>query len=94
MENLLESIIDDKTYKKLNANGVLSQNGIRNMIMQKAYKLLMGRGYSQEKAINILLNFFPYLTYNSIRRTVYKKAVEIEESDLTSLVNYIKFLEV
>ena len=71
--NPLAELIDDETYARLEAAGVLYEKGVRDYTMRAAYQSMRARRVAATEAIEQLREAHPYLQYDTVRKIVYAR---------------------
>ena len=79
MDNPLSSLLSDEKYELLSSLGLLHALGIRDYLIREKYKTLRANKMSSEAAIEVLLDDYPQIQFNSIRRIIYKFPVKRED---------------
>ena len=70
--NPLDGLISDDIYDVLENHNLLSEKGVRDYRIRKAFKTMRGQNVSAYDAIEMLREEFPYLQFDTIRKIVYK----------------------
>ena len=71
-DNPLEGLISDDLYDVLDDHNLLSEKGVRDYKIRKAFKVMRGQEVPAYDAIELLRGEFPYLQFDTIRKIVYK----------------------
>lgn len=70
--NPLEGLISDDIYDVLDNHNLLSEKGVRDYQIRKAFKTMRSQNVSAYDAIEMLREEYPYLQFDTIRKIVYK----------------------
>jgi hypothetical protein len=70
--NPLDGLISDDIYDVLENHNLLSEKGVRDYRIRKAFKTMRSQNVSAYDAIEMLREEFPYLQFDTIRKIVYK----------------------
>lgn len=70
--NPLEGLISDDIYDVLDNHNLLSEKGVRDYQIRKAFKTMRSQNASAYDAIEMLREEYPYLQFDTIRKIVYK----------------------
>lgn len=70
--NPLEGLISDDIYDVLDDHNLLSEKGVRDYQIRKAFKTMRSQNVPAYDAIEMLREEYPYLQFDTIRKIVYK----------------------
>lgn len=70
--NPLEGLISNDLYDVLDDNNLLSEKGVRDYQIRKAFKTMRSQNVPAYDAIEMLREEYPYLQFDTIRKIVYK----------------------
>ena len=70
--NPLEGLISDDIYDVLDNHNLLSEKGVRDYQIRKAFKTMRSQDVPAYDAIELLRKEYPYLQFDTIRKIVYK----------------------
>jgi len=70
--NPLEGLISDDIYNVLDNHNLLSEKGVRDYQIRKAFKTMRSQDVPAYDAIELLRKEYPYLQFDTIRKIVYK----------------------
>ena len=71
--NLIRDLIDDRTYKILLAESLLSETGIRDYRIKKLFGKMREEKIRASSAMDKIQNLYPYLSYDALRKIIYLK---------------------
>ena len=71
-DNPLEGLISDDIYDKLDDHNLLSEKGVRDYQIRRAFKVMRSQNVPAYDAIEMLREEYPYLQFDTIRKIVYK----------------------
>ena len=71
--NPISELIEDEIYESLYKEGLLSEIGIRNYLIQTKFHQLKNQNFSSSEAISQIKQEYPNLEYDTINKIVYKK---------------------
>jgi len=71
-DNPLEGLISDDVYSILDDHNLLSEKGVRDYQIRRAFKIMRGQDVPAYDAIEMLREEYPYLQFDTIRKIVYK----------------------
>lgn len=78
--NPLASIIPDTLFHTLWGMNLLNRKTIRDIEMKRKYVCLRREGYASADAIDLLLQEYPYLQFDTLRKIIYSVRLP-EEGD-------------
>jgi len=70
--NPLDGLISDDIYDVLDDHNLLSEKGVRDYQIRKAFRIMRGQNVPAYDAIEMLRDEYPYLQFDTIRKIVYK----------------------
>ena len=70
--NPLDGLISDDIYDVLDNHNLLSEKGVRDYQIRKAFKTMRSQNVPAYDAIEMLREEYPYLQFDTIRKIVYK----------------------
>ena len=70
--NPLDGLISDDIYDVLDDHNLLSEKGVRDYQVRKAFKTMRSQDVPAYDAIEMLREEHPYLQFDTIRKIVYK----------------------
>lgn len=70
--NPLDGLISDDIYDVLDNHNLLSEKGVRDYRIRKAFKTMRSQNVTAYDAIEMLREEYPYLQFDTIRKIVYK----------------------
>ncbi|MGB0650590.1 MAG: hypothetical protein ACPGQT_06735 [Rhodothermales bacterium] len=70
--NPLDGLISDDIYDVLDDRNLLSEKGVRDYQIRKAFKTMRSQDVPAYDAIEMLREEHPYLQFDTIRKIVYK----------------------
>jgi len=70
--NPLEGLISNDIYDVLDDHNLLSEKGVRDYQIRKAFKTMRSQNVPAYDAIEMLREEYPYLQFDTIRKIVYK----------------------
>ncbi|MGB1049310.1 MAG: hypothetical protein ACPG3U_06450 [Rhodothermales bacterium] len=70
--NPLDGLISDDIYDVLDDHNLLSEKGVRDYQIRKAFKTMRSQDVPAYDAIEMLREEHPYLQFDTIRKIVYK----------------------
>ena len=70
--NPLDGLISDDIYDVLDDHNLLSEKGVRDYQIRKAFKTMRSQDVPAYDAIEMLQEEHPYLQFDTIRKIVYK----------------------
>ena len=71
-DNPLEGLISNDIYDVLDDHNLLSEKGVRDYQIRKAFKTMRSQNVPAYDAIEMLREEYPYLQFDTIRKIVYK----------------------
>ena len=71
MSNPICQIVSDELYSKLVSLNLLNQKVIRDFQIKRRYLELRHRGFRSADAIEAVLDEFPYLQFDTVRKIIY-----------------------
>ncbi|MEM6801055.1 MAG: hypothetical protein AAF696_06595 [Bacteroidota bacterium] len=82
MTNPIHQIISDELYSTLVELNLLNQKVLRDFQIKRAYQKLRDDGMRSSDAIDAILEEYPYLQFDTIRKIIYsvKLPEELEAS--------------
>lgn len=80
MDNPIRQIVSDELYDKLSALNLLNQKVIRDFQIKRRYLELRDAGMRSADSIDMILEEYPYLQFDTVRKIIYsvKLPEEIE----------------
>ena len=72
IDNPLNDLISDEIYDLLNAHGLIDEKSVRDYQIRRKFKLLRSTKISAGDAIDVIREDYPYLQFDTIRKTVYQ----------------------
>jgi hypothetical protein len=70
--NPLDGLISNDIYDVLDDHNLLSEKGVRDYQIRKAFKTMRSQNVPAYDAIEMLREEYPYLQFDTIRKIVYK----------------------
>lgn len=70
-ENPLEGLVTEEVYRQLLEHNLLSEKGVRDFKIRRAFRALRRRDTPASEAIEALRQEYPYLQFDTIRKIVY-----------------------
>lgn len=71
-QNPLEGLISEDLYQTLEDHNLLSEKGVRDYQIRKAFKMMRSQDVPAYDAIEMLREEYPYLQFDTIRKIVYR----------------------
>ncbi|MFK7922799.1 MAG: hypothetical protein AB8H47_12620 [Bacteroidia bacterium] len=71
MSNPIRQIVTDDLYSKLVSLNLLNQKVIRDFLIKRQYLDLRRSGYRSAEAIEMVLDDYPYLQFDTVRKIIY-----------------------
>lgn len=71
MSNPIRQIMTDDLYSKLVSLNLLNQKVIRDFLIKRLYLDLRRSGYRSAEAIEMVLDDYPYLQFDTVRKIIY-----------------------
>ena len=71
-QNPLSDIISDDIFETLMDNGLLDEKSIRDYAIRRKFKLLRENNFSAADAIEKIMQDYPYLQFDTLKKLVYK----------------------
>ena len=72
LENPLSDLISDDIHELLCANGLIDEKSVRDFQIRKRFKQLRANKLSAGEAIDTIMENYPYLQFDTIRKIVYQ----------------------
>ena len=72
MDNPLSELISDDIYELLSFHGLIDSKSVRDFQIRKKFRQLRAGKVSAGEAIERILEHYPYLQYDTIRKIVYQ----------------------
>lgn len=70
--NPLTGLIDDEVYEVLEQYNLLSEKGVRDYKIRRAFRTMRNQDIPAFDAIELLRDEYPYLQFDTIRKIVYR----------------------
>ncbi len=70
--NPLDGLISNDIYDVLDDHNLLSEKGVRDYQIRRAFKTMRSQNVPAYDAIEMLREEYPYLQFDTIRKIVYK----------------------
>lgn len=71
MSNPIRQIVTDDLYTKLVSLNLLNQKVIRDFLIKRQYLDLRKAGHRSAEAIEMVLDDYPYLQFDTVRKIIY-----------------------
>ncbi len=71
MSNPIRQIVTDDLYTKLVSLNLLNQKVIRDFLIKRQYLDLRRSGHRSAEAIELVLDDYPYLQFDTVRKIIY-----------------------
>lgn len=71
MMNPIRSIVSDELYEKLVELNLLNQKVLRDFEIKRRYMELRDEGQKSAEAIESILESYPYLQFDTVRKIIY-----------------------
>lgn len=71
MRNPISPLISDELYQTLNNLNLLNEKVIRDFEIKRYYRHLRNQGVRSAEAIESILEFYPYLQFDTVRKIIY-----------------------
>ncbi|MDE2995513.1 MAG: hypothetical protein OXT73_02045 [Bacteroidota bacterium] len=71
-QNPLEGLISEDLYQTLEDHNLLSEKGVRDYQIRKAFKMMRSQDVPAYDAIEMLREEYPHLQFDTIRKIVYR----------------------
>ena len=72
-QNPLANVVPDDVYNVLRANDLINEKALRDYVIRSMFLRLKDEGkLKTAEAIRTLMDMYPYLQYDTIRKIVYK----------------------
>ena len=71
MSNPIRQIVTDELYVKLIQLNLLNEKVIRDFLIKRRYLELRRNGFRSADAIESVLNDYPYLQFDTVRKIIY-----------------------
>ena len=71
--NPLSELISDDVYTILSKNRLINKKSVRDFIIRRKFVSLRANNINPIEAIEVLLNEYSYLQYDTIRKIVYQR---------------------
>lgn len=71
MSNPIRQILPDDLFRVLLDMNLINRKVLRDFEIKRKYKLLRRQGLKSVDAIEMLLEEFPYLQYDTVRKIIY-----------------------
>jgi len=71
-ENPLDGLISEDIFNVLDDHNLLSEKGVRDYQIRKAFRVMRSQNVPAYDAIEMLRDEYPYLQFDTIRKIVYK----------------------
>ncbi|MDX2284318.1 MAG: hypothetical protein NW241_09155 [Bacteroidia bacterium] len=84
MRNPIPQIVSDELYQTLVEFNLLNRKVLRDFDIKRRYKAHRDRGLRSAEAIEALLEEYPYLQFDTVRKIVYSVRLPEEEQDTAS----------
>jgi hypothetical protein len=69
--NPLGDLISDEVYELLDSKGLFDETSVRDRSIRRKFRMMREQKYSVGDAIEILLNEYPYLQFDTIKKIVH-----------------------
>lgn len=81
MRNPIHQILSDELYATLERLNLLNQKVIRDFEIKRNYLCLRKQGYRAAEAIEQVLENYPYLQFDTVRKIIYSVKLPEEVND-------------
>lgn len=81
MRNPIHQIVSDELYATLERLNLLNQKVIRDFEIKRSYLCLRGQGLRAAEAIEQVLQKYPYLQFDTVRKIIYSVKLPEEVRD-------------
>jgi hypothetical protein len=71
MSNPLRNFLTDDLYRTLERYNLLNHKAIRDFQIKRRYKELRESGFRAAAAIEVILEEYPYLQFDTVRKIIY-----------------------
>ncbi len=71
MSNPIRQILPDDLFRALLDLNLLNRKVLRDFEIKREYKSLRSRGLKSAEAIDTLLDMYPYLQFDTVRKIIY-----------------------
>ena len=72
IDNPLSDLISDEIYELLHSHGLIDEKSVRDFQIRKRFKQLRANKLSAGEAIDTIMENYPYLQFDTIRKIVYQ----------------------
>ncbi|MFK7971069.1 MAG: hypothetical protein AB8F95_11910 [Bacteroidia bacterium] len=88
MRNPIHPIVSDELYNTLIQLNLLNTKKIRDFEIKRYYRFLRDTGVKSGEAIERILDYYPYLQFDTIRKIIY--TVKLPEEVVETPIRYQK----
>lgn len=71
MSNPIRQILPDDLFRVLLEMNLINRKVLRDYEIKREYKTLRGEGFRSVEAIDLLLEKYPYLQFDTVRKIIY-----------------------
>jgi hypothetical protein len=69
--NPLSDLITDDVFEILNSRGLFDETSVRDRLIRRKFRMMREQRFSVGEAIDTLLNEYPYLQFDTIKKIVH-----------------------